>query len=421
MLNLDNVYNYYHTHIIAPKTSSRFNSHKKNDLKNVYNSMVKQTTHSPLYKFSFPDSTQAYAIGIKEAAMSLESGSNSLSSFNDSVFDEYMAVSSNEKVLYANLTGTDTGDLPDELSIKVDSLATGQTNIGTYLPSGETSFPSGDYSLGIAVGKKQYTFNLTVHQGDTNIDIQRSLASSINSNEIGVRANVRNNRMDGTSALVLRSNSVGLEDGEDSIFRFDQSHLPNDMTSVLGIDHVETAPSNASFSINGTPHTSNSNRISLNHAIDVDLLSVSDEPVSVSLRPDEKKITGKLKDFLDSYNQLVDIAKNNPDQKGANRLLRDISGVTRRNQKALSSAGLTIDDDGHLTRSGEINSDELRSLFDDKLSSFRKDISRIAEKMTLNPIDYIDKVIVTYPNTTGTYPNPYYASRYSGLLFNDYA
>ncbi len=421
MLNLDNVYNYYQTHIVAPKTSSRFNSHKKNDLKNVYNSMVKQTTHSPLYKFSFPDSTQAYAIGIKEAAMSLESGSNSLGSFDDSVFEQYVAVSSNEKVLYANLKGGDPGDLPDQLSIKVDSLATGQTNVGTYLPSGETSFPPGDYSLGIAVGKKQYTFNLTVHRGDTNIDIQRSLASSINSNEIGVRANIRNNRVDGTSALVLRSNSVGLEEGENAIFRFDESHLSNDISSILGIDHVAVAPSNASFLINGTPHTSNSNRISLNHAIDVDLLSASSEPVSVSLRPDQNKISGKLNDFMDSYNQLVDIAKNNRQQQGASRLLRDISSVTRRNQQALSSAGLTIDDDGHLTRSGEINSDELRTLFDDNLSSFRKDISRIAEKMTLNPIDYVDKVIVTYPNTRGAYPNPYYASRYSGLLFNDYA
>jgi len=69
MLNLDNVYNYYNTHLIIPKTNSRYNSHKRNDLKNVYNSMVKQNQHSPFYKFSFPDSTQAFAIGIKEAAM----------------------------------------------------------------------------------------------------------------------------------------------------------------------------------------------------------------------------------------------------------------------------------------------------------------------------------------------------------------
>lgn len=41
--------------------------------------------------------------------------------------------------------------------------------------------------------------------------------------------------------------------------------------------------------------------------------------------------------------------------------------------------------------------------------------------MILNPLDYIDKVVVTYPNTNINYPNPYIPSKYSGLLFNDYA
>ncbi len=421
MLNLDNVYNYYNTHLIAPKTNSRFNSHKKNDLKNVYNSMVKQNQHSPLYKFAFPDSTQAFAIGIKEAAMSLESESKSLGSHSDSVFEEFMAVSGNENVLYANLTGEAAEGLPDKLSIRVNSLATGQTNVGTYLPSGEASFSPGEYSFGIAVGRNQYTFNLAVRSGDTNLDIQRNLAAAINNNEIGVHASIRNNRVEGTSALVIQSDALGLEDGEDTVFQFDEAYLENDITSVLGIDHIEVAPSNAEFYINDTLHTSNSNRISLNHALDIDLLSTSDSEVPVYLVPDEKKITEKLEDFLSSYNQLVDIAKNGDDQRGATRLLRDIKSITNRHQEALSSAGFTIDENGHLNRSGEINSGEVRSLFDDELSSFRKDIKRMTQKMTLNPLDYIDKVVVTYPNTTGTYPNPYMASKYSGLLFNDYA
>jgi len=73
-----------------------------------------------------------------------------------------------------------------------------------------------------------------------------------------------------------------------------------------------------------------------------------------------------------------------------------------------------------LTQGRDLNPDKLQDLFDDD-SPFRKDIKRTTEKMTLNPLHYIDKVVVTYPNTTGTYPNPYYPSKYSGLLFNDYS
>ncbi|MGN0154362.1 MAG: hypothetical protein ACI4A3_07910 [Lachnospiraceae bacterium] len=421
MLNLNNVYNYYSTQIVAPGGTQRSNSHKKDDLKTVYQHMVKQNQNSPFYKFTFSNATQAYAIGIKEAAMALESDSKSLSGQTEGTLQEMKAVSNNENIVYASLRGDASEGLPDELKIQVKSLASGQTNVGTYLPSGETSFPPGDYSLGISVGDNQYTFNLKVQQGDTNQQIQRNLADSINENHIGVHAAIRHNRVEGVSALVLRSDAIGITDDSDLIFQFNETYLENDITNVLGIDNVESAPSNAEFYINDTMHTSVSNRISLNHSMDIDLLAASDSPVSVYLLPDEEKYSDKLTNFLDSYNHLVDIARNGAGQKGASRLYRDITGIARRHQEALSNAGLSIDDNGYLDRSSETDSAQIKSLFDEELSDFRRDIKRTTEKMTLNPLDYIDKVVVTYPNTTGTYPNPYNPSKYSGLLFNDYA
>ena len=119
----------------------------------------------------------------------------------------------------------------------------------------------------------------------------------------------------------------------------------------------------------------------------------------------------------------MDIARNGASQRGATKLFRDIASMTSRNQTALESAGLTIDENGymHRTEDSDTNSAQIKSLFNDELSNFRKDIKRTTEKMTLNPLNYIDKTVVTYPNTTGTYPNPYNPSKYSGLLFNDYA
>lgn len=422
MVNLNNVYNYYGTHIISQnKNNARFNSHKKNDLKSLYNSMVKQNTSSPLYKFNFSDSIQAYALGIKEAAMALEAESQSLSG-NNSTSGEMLAVSDDEKILFASLNDRYASDLPEELSIQVKTLASGQVNVGTYLASGDTSFAPGNYSFGISVNRNQFTFNISVNNGDTNSQIQNQLANAINENHIGVHASVRNNRVNGTSALVIQSDSVGLSNrNKGLIFQFDETYLENDIASALGIEHVESTPSNAEFYINDTLHTSVSNRISLNHSIDVDLLSTSEAPVSIRLVPDEDKISNRLDNFIHSYNQLIDIARSASGQRGATRLLRDITRIGQRNQEALSQAGLTVDTDGYLEQSGETDSAKIYSLFDEELSSFRKEIKRAAGKMTLNPLDYIDKVVVTYPNTNGIYPNPYNPSKYSGLLFNDYA
>ena len=253
------------------------------------------------------------------------------------------------------------------------------------------------------------------------MQIQRNLASSTNDNHIGIHASIRNNRMDGTSALVLRSDTMGLSENNDLIFQFDEAYLENDISTVLGIDHVESTPSNAEFYINDTLHTSVSNHIPLNHSMDIDLLATSDSSVSVHLVPDENKVSNKLNDFINSYNQLVDITKRGSGQKGASRLFRDITGIAKRHQEALDSIGLNIDEDGYLKRIEETDSSQIRSLFDEELSDFRRDIKRTTDKMTLNPLDYIDKIVITYPNTTGTYPTPYHPSKYSGLLFNDYA
>ena len=419
MLNLNHVYNYYSTQITQTRNNQRVHANKRNELKNVYNSMVKQNQTSPFYKFTFSDANQAYAIGIKEAALALETESKLLSGHSNQRA-QMKAISDNENVVFANLNNPDSDDLPEDLSIKINSLATGQTNVGTYLPAGEASIPAGDYSFGIAVGRNQYTFRLKVNEGDSNQNIQRNLAASINENNIGIRASIRNNRTEGTSAMVLRSEAVGKPNNGDLYFQFDEAYMEDDITAVLGVEQIETLPSNAEFYINDTLHSSISNRISLNHSIDIDLLATNEEPVHVKLVPDEHKAADEIKNFLDSYNQLVDIARNGS-QKGATKLFRDVTGIANRHRNDIEAAGLTINTDGYLTQGEELNPLKLQELFDEETSSFRKDIQRTTEKMTLNPLHYIDKVVVTYPNTESNYPNPYYPSKYSGLLFNDYS
>ncbi len=423
MVNLNNVYNYYSSTILPPKGNQKSNSsHKKDDLKTLYQNIVKQNKDSPLYKFTFSDQIQAYAIGIKEAAMALEAESDSLSGDGNKGFAEMKAVSSNEKVAYARLREDASEELPEDLTIQVNSLAKGQTNVGYYLPSGELSIPPGSYSFGIAVNDNEYTFHMNIHDNDNNIGIQRNLASAINDNNIGVRASVRSNRMDGTSALVLRSDDVGKPENKDLIFSFDETYLEDDITSALGVEQVETPPSDAEFYINDNLHTAVSNRISLNHSMDIDLLSTSEEPIHIGYVPDEEKLSDKISDFLNSYNALVDLSQNE-DQKGAGKLFRDITGVANRHKEELNAAGINIDEEGHLVRTDDdeiFSSTRIQTLFNEKISDFKKDLDKTTGKMSLNPIDYIDKVVVTYPNTGSTYPNPYNPSKYSGLLFNDY-
>lgn len=87
MARIDNAYNYYMS-TYANKEVSRYDSHKKSDLRKVYNQIVKKNKESPLYKISDPEEAKRYAIDIKESAKSIQNVVASLSDrygyFNDS-------------------------------------------------------------------------------------------------------------------------------------------------------------------------------------------------------------------------------------------------------------------------------------------------------------------------------------------------
>lgn len=65
--NLNNVYNFYMT-TYAPKPSTPYDSHKKSELRKVYNSIVKMNKESPLYILDTSRSSQQFAVSMKENA-----------------------------------------------------------------------------------------------------------------------------------------------------------------------------------------------------------------------------------------------------------------------------------------------------------------------------------------------------------------
>ena len=61
---LNNLHNNYLT-TYSPKSMTRYDAHKKSELRSVYNSIVKLNKESPWYLPSNSKDTQAYAIGLK--------------------------------------------------------------------------------------------------------------------------------------------------------------------------------------------------------------------------------------------------------------------------------------------------------------------------------------------------------------------
>ncbi len=71
MAVIDSAYQYYLS-TYAGSGMSRYDTHKKSQLRAVYNNIVKVNKDSPLYKINFTRDTGRFAIDIKEQARSIQ-------------------------------------------------------------------------------------------------------------------------------------------------------------------------------------------------------------------------------------------------------------------------------------------------------------------------------------------------------------
>ena len=66
---LDSVYNHYLSSY-SPRTT-QYDTHKKSELRRIYNSIVKLNKESPLYMLDASRESRQFAVGLKEGARSL--------------------------------------------------------------------------------------------------------------------------------------------------------------------------------------------------------------------------------------------------------------------------------------------------------------------------------------------------------------
>ena len=95
---LNTVYNYYLSTYSKTKGSSQFDTHKKSELRNIYNTIVKLNRESPLSIFDTTKDTREFAVGIKENALALSNTIASLGGLDENtLLNKKIAYSSNER------------------------------------------------------------------------------------------------------------------------------------------------------------------------------------------------------------------------------------------------------------------------------------------------------------------------------------
>ncbi len=308
------------------------------------------------------------------------------------------------------------------------ALATTQENLGLFLPDTRVALPTGTYSFDLGLGDVNYEYQFTIDGSETNRQVQDRLARLVNNSGIGIRADLAES--DGRTSLRLTSEQTGLGPGRSSVFTVTDDHTSktNGTVEYFGLDYVSREASNASFVINGQEQTSPRNRFTFDQNYEIALHGVTQEgcPVQVGLKTDLESLTDNVTHLVGGYNEFLRAASSYLDSQSRSRqLVKELKVIALTYGDSMEPMGLTMGQDGTL----HIDSDTLHRSAQScqdipetfgYLKNFSNMLLRKSNQVSLNPMDYVEKVIVAYKNPGHNYVSPYITSAYSGMMFNSY-
>jgi flagellar hook-associated protein 2 len=430
MAAIDNAYNYYLTTYYGNRPSNRFDTHKKSELRGIYNSIVKINKESPLYKINKEASVARFAIDIKEGAQNIRNVAQSLSGSEDimKAFQKKVAFSEDEDIVKARYIGSGEDDVSsDDFQIEVKQLAKPQINIGNFIESDKAELRPDSYAFDLTNTSSSYEFQFNVNEGETNLEVQKKLANLVTNAGVGLNASVIKDE-NGQSALQIKTQSTGNDNPNEQLFKIEAAETPNSGVAmkVLGIHQVSQLAQNAEFSLNGQEHSFNTNTFTIDKVFELTLNGVSqeDDATLVGFKANADAIADNIQTLVDSYNSVLQTAHNYTDsQPQSQKLINHITGAARDYRNELDIIGLNQDKNGFISidrnlLSDVVESDNPKESFD-VLNDFKNTLENRAVTAVLNPMAYVNKLLIAYKNpTVNHFATPYVTSIYSGMMMD---
>lgn len=426
---LNAVYNNYLT-AYTPKRVTRYDTHKKSELRNIYDSIVKLNKEAPWYLPITSKATQNYAVDLKENARELHNTIAQLGGLEeDGLFSKKSAYSSDPEVASVSYIGPQKPDGPSPtLELTVFSLAASQENLGLFLPDERVGLAPDTYSFDVGINDMNYEFQFSVGEGESNRDVQERLVRLLNNSSIGVKANLVES--EGNTSLRFTSEATGLPQGKQMLFSVSDNRTSKSSGTVqyFGLDYISRQAADAKVSINGEERTTSSNHFTVGKMFDIELKGISpdDTPVQIGLKTDLESLTDNVTHLVGGYNEFIKAASSYLDtQTRSKQLVKEFKGIAMVYGSPLESMGLTMAEDGTLNVDDDMlrqtaqQSQDIAATFG-YLKNFSDMLLRKTDQVSLNPMDYVDRVMVAYKNPGRNFVSPYSTSAYSGMMFNGY-
>lgn len=411
-----------------PKHAAKTRSHKKDELKKVYENIVKLSKNTGFYKINLSKENQMFAFGVKDTAISLRS---KLEEMNDPVlsgFNIRSAVSEDDMILEARLLDNEISKLPENITIMVNSLATVQVNRSKDLFHHSHGLAQGVYDFRVNIRDEAHDLSYIQKDHLNNRDTLQRMANYLKEALPELSVTLESDAVEGYSHIKIKANFTG-RFGERSFSFEDADYYRDGIVEFFGLNLLEKEATNTQFNINGAEWQTNSNTFQIENTLQIDLHDTSDKAVNIRIIRDSRVVLSQLDSVLDIFNELLHLAAerkvDNTESHSAIKLINELKGIERAYAEELKTCGLTVGDEGMISRDPALSvhiaeDGRIEEFFNNK-NGFIARILDKADSITINPMEYLDKMTVTYPDNKQTFAiNPYVTSMYSGLFFSSY-
>lgn len=397
------------------------NNTSKQDLFGLYKSIVRLNALSPFYKIDDTQEEQAFLLSIKDRTMALSESIESL--FNNNTLLQHKVIWDNPNVLSAQLTSQDNMDLSQEVQILVEQLSSSQINESSEKEENILCPLKGTFHICLEIHDVILDYEINIPQKLTNGQLMESINNLINKSDVGIHSFIVVGKNNNYKKLRFESDNARIQG---HTFQFSDDNYSNKTlgpVEYLQLNHIVQPSTQSRIMINDHSKESLSNYITINDYLKVQLHNISQEPVKISIVPDNEVIEDTVLQILHMYNDIISLAQTHRDNnRKCTKLLYDLSSTFLGYEEEFLSCGVSLVNHHLLINDSLFNEAAkdggLIGLFIRENSYFKNLINTLTT-VYLNPFNYINRTIVTYPNTLKpSYINPYITSIYSGMFLN---
>lgn len=398
---------------------------RRYDRSRVYDNIINLNKSMPFYKIHLTKENRDFSIGIKDAAFALKEKIKEMTDPDFYDFQSKTVEVSNEEILSAYPLEEDLSGLPENIEIRIKQLSSVQINKSRDLLSTSRSLAPGVYEFKAKAGSKEYNLIFYQESRRDNVTVLKEMADLLNSSIPGINAVVENGRARDYYKLSITADLLA-EGGGRLVFE-DVDNLRFGVVDFLDMNRMEKAPALSEFEINGLSRQTAGNCFKLDNKLYIMLKATTEEPVYIRIVPDGSRIKGAVEDFLSSYNSMISIVNRHLEANSSNysayKLLRELKAIGQTYTDELLTCGITVCEDGSLQMDENLaelaaRTGRMEGLFA-KSNGFIARLKHKAEAVAVNPMEYIDKTLVTYINAKKSNSRyPYVTSMYSGLFYN---